>query len=414
VIDYAGGVVFGFSVFAGLHSAITVSGGRVIGLIFAIGVAVAVGRRRRHPLLSLGLLLSGSLLVVFVTGDGNAAANLFLPAAYVLYFIVATLDSRRDVGRALAFALIAVVLDLLVLMASGSNRHGGLSAGADLIPVVLCMVIAWSVGYIVKQRRRYAVGLQVEAASKAVAEERLRIARELHDVVAHSMSVIAVQAGYGQYVIDSHPADASAALGAIQTTSREALDEMRRMLGALRAADAPSPAAQDAAADIAPPTADPASAAPLFPAPGLVDLDRLVTRTASAGVEASVARTGTVRDLPASIDMSAYRIIQEALTNVVKHAQASRCDVLIDYGDEELRIEVTDSGAGIPALAGVVPAQAVASTTQVAGPGWGGSGHGIIGMRERVSLLGGSFSAGPLAGYGFQVTARIPLPHGAA
>ena len=149
------------------------------------------------------------------------------------------------------------------------------------------MIIAWFTGYIVRQRRRYAVRLQDEAASKAVAEERLRIARELHDVVAHSMSVIAVQAGYGQYVIDSQPADARTALGAIQATSREALDEMRRMLGALRQADESDAARQDdgeirderglrADAD----AAAPVLAAPLLPAPGLADLDRLVARTA--------------------------------------------------------------------------------------------------------------------------------------
>jgi signal transduction histidine kinase len=125
---------------------------------------------------------------------------------------------------------------------------------------------------------------------------------------------------------------------------------------------------------------------------------------------------GDVRELPASIDLSAYRIIQEALTNVVKHAQASRCDVLLDYGDDELRIEITDSGAGVPALAGAVPAQGSGTGHRAAnhGSAWGGSGHGIIGMRERVSLLGGSFSAGPMAGYGFQVAARIPLARGAA
>jgi signal transduction histidine kinase len=402
-IDYAAGVLYGLIVFASLRL-----GGprfqpdsRLIALLLAIGVVLAVGMRRRRPWLSLGLLLGGSLFVVLVTGDGSPAADFFLPVAYVLYYIVATFDSRRGVGRSLAVVVGAIAVDFLVLMVSGTS-NGGPRDGADLIPVVLFVIIAWSVGYIVRQRRRYAIGLQVEAASKAVAEERLRIARELHDVVAHSMSVIAVQAGYGQYVIESQPEDARAALGAIQATSREALDEMRRMLGALRTADQPDDAASpDSPAEPEHP------AAPLFPAPGLGDLDRLITRTASAGLEASVVRMGNVRELPASIDLSAYRIIQEALTNVVKHAQASGCDVLLDYGEDELRIEITDSGAGVPALIGAVPASPLAS-------GWGGSGHGIIGMRERVSLLGGSFSAGPLPGYGFQVSARLPLPRGAA
>jgi signal transduction histidine kinase len=387
----------------------------VIGLILAVGTLLAVGQRRRRPWLALGLLLGGSLLTAFITADGAPVANFFLAVAYVLYHIVANFEERRGFVRALVIVVGVAVVDLLVLMASGFSS-GQPRNDANLVPVVMFVVIAWSIGYIVRQRRRYAIGLQVEAASKAVAEERLRIARELHDVVAHSMSVIAVQAGYGQYVIDSQPADARAALGAIQATSREALDEMRRMLGALRTADQPDEGASpdlpaDASASAEPPSA------PLFPAPGLSDLDRLVTRTASAGVEASVVRMGDVRELPASIDLSAYRIIQEALTNVVKHAQASRCDVLLDYGQDELRIEVTDSGAGVPALAGAVPVQVGGSGGgHQAGPGpaWNGGGHGIIGMRERVGLLGGSFSAGPLSGYGFRVSATIPLPHGAA
>jgi signal transduction histidine kinase len=415
-IDYAAGAVYGLIVFSGLRPGqiglLPVT--RVIGLILAIGTLLAVGQRRRRPWLALGLLLGGSLLTAFITADGAPVANFFLAVAYVLYHIVANFEERRGFVRALVIVVGVAVVDLLVLMASGFSS-GQPRNDANLVPVVMFVVIAWSIGYIVRQRRRYAIGLQVEAASKAVAEERLRIARELHDVVAHSMSVIAVQAGYGQYVIDSQPADARAALGAIQATSREALDEMRRMLGALRTADQPDEGASpdlpaDASASAEPP------AAPLFPAPGLSDLDRLVTRTASAGVEASVVRMGDVRELPASIDLSAYRIIQEALTNVVKHAQASRCDVLLDYGQDELRIEVTDSGAGVPALAGAVPVQVGGSGGgHQAGPGpaWNGGGHGIIGMRERVGLLGGSFSAGPLSGYGFQVTARIPLPPGA-
>jgi len=243
-------------------------------------------------------------------------------------------------------------------------------------------------------------------------------------VVAHSMSVIAVQAGYGQYVIDTQPADARTALGAIQATSREALDEMRRMLGALRQADASDAARRDVRGDdgelaprmAAPPAMAslapvPPSAAPLSPAPGLADLDRLVARTASAGVRVDLTRRGQPRELPASLDLSAYRIVQEALTNVVKHARTSSCRVLIGYGRDELVLEVTDNGAGVPAmaLAGTVPLNT--GPPEFRPPdAIGGSGHGIIGMRERVSLLGGEFTAGPLPGYGFQVNAHLPLP----
>src|SRR5256884_9642453 len=217
------------------------------------------------------------------------------------------------------------------------------------------------------------------------------MARKLHEVVAHSMSVIAVRAGYGQYGIDPQPADARSALGAIQATSREALDEMRRMLGALRQADEtdkreagragpdPGTGAGHPAGD-APGEAGPASkapggsaplaggSAPLSPAPGLAELDRLISRTASAGVLVDVTRCGQPRDLPAGIDLSAYRIVQEALTNVVKHACTSSCRVLIGYGQDEVILEGTDNGAGLPAMAGAgVPGRSLA----LAGAGQG-------------------------------------------
>jgi signal transduction histidine kinase len=391
--------------------------------VFLVAVAaVAVALRRRHPAAMLGVLLVSSLLVSLMIGPQNGALVYFLPVSYVLYLVAATYGTRRTAMRVLACVFGTIAADAVLLEATGNGFLGG-----NLIPVALCVTIAWFTGYTVRQRRSYAVRLQDEAASKAVTEERLRIARELHDVVAHSMSVIAVQAGYGQYVIDTQPSDARSALGAIQATSREALDEMRRMLGALRQAD------HDLAAE-AGGAADPESA-PLLPAPGLADLDRLVSRTARAGVQVEVTRCGQPGELPASIDMSAYRIVQEALTNVVKHARTSSCRVLIGYRPDELTLEITDNGAGVPAMAGVpvtagVPAMAGAGamaggaaggaglgTPQAAAlmlePGseaGGGSGHGIIGMRERVTLLGGEFSAGPLPGYGFQVIARIPLP----
>jgi len=370
---------------------------------------VAVALRRRRPALMLGVLLAGSLLVSLLTGPYNSALVYFLPVAYVLYLVAATYESRRAAVRVLVFVFATLVGDAVLLDLTG----GGFLRNGGLVSVTLCVIIAWFSGYTVRQRRRYAVRLQDEAASKAVTEERLRIARELHDVVAHSMSVIAVQAGYGQYVIDTQPADARNALGAIQATSREALDEMRRMLGALRQADHDH---GDGPAD--------SESAPLLPAPGLADLDRLISRTASAGVQVDVTRCGRPREVPASIDLSAYRIVQEALTNVVKHARTSSCRVLIGYGQDELILEVTDNGAGLPVMAGAGASQhgsgmaladggpALADGAVLPAVSIGGSGHGIIGMRERVSLLGGEFSAGPLPGYGFQVSAHIPLPAG--
>jgi nitrate/nitrite-specific signal transduction histidine kinase len=259
------------------------------------------------------------------------------------------------------------------------------------------------------------VTLQQQAASSAVAEERLRIARELHDVVAHSMSVIAVQAGYGQYVIDASPDGAKDALGAIQATSRDALEEMRRMLGVLRQQDTgtdageagPSAltgtdstagaAVQEAAAGQPPGSSAPrpAGRAPLAPAPGLAGLNRLVMRTRGAGVHVTLDVAGQARSAPASVDLSAYRIIQEALTNVVRHAgTGAACVVSVTYTDLDLVIQVTDDG-GPPGLDGLAAA---------------GAGHGIIGMRERVNLCGGSFHAGPRPEGGFRVMAALPLP----
>jgi signal transduction histidine kinase len=480
--DYVVGAVFGLILFAsikhGVVRAIDSPYGFVpyrplsltwpLAMFLVVVAVVAVGMRRRRPALMLGVLLAGSVIVTTLIGPKDAL-TFFLPVAYVLYLVAATYEHRQAAVRVLVAVFATLLVDAVLMHLTG----GGYIPNGGLFSVALCVIIAWFTGYIVRQRRRYAVRLQDEAASKAVAEERLRIARELHDVVAHSMSVIAVQAGYGQYVIDTQPADARNALGAIQATSREALDEMRRMLGALRQADETDQAARGAgggspaadrwrAAGGTPGAADPeagglggvsrlggvSGTAPLFPAPGLADLDRLLSRTASAGVRVDVTRCGQPRELPASIDLSAYRIVQEALTNVVKHARTSSCRVLIGYGHDELILEVTDNGAGLPEMAGA-GASHHRSTLALAGgftgdaglgaggptllamsgmsawhgalpgeagPGGGfvigGSGHGIIGMRERVSLLGGEFSAGPLPGYGFGVSAHIPLPAG--
>ena len=439
-LDYVAGGVFGLILFLtvrrGVIAAIEGRYGSVpyrplaltwpLAIFLVLLAVVAVGMRRRRPALMLGVLLAGSVVVTALTGPENGALTYFLPVAYVLYLVAATYERRQAAVRVLVAVFATLAADGVLLRLTGgySVVDGGLVSAA------LCVIIAWFTGYIVRQRRRYALRLQDEAASKAVAEERLRIARELHDVVAHSMSVIAVQAGYGQYVIDTQPADARNALGAIQATSREALEEMRRMLGALRqadetdqravtarrAADAEAGADAGAGADVRVPAGD-ARGAPLLPAPGLADRDRLISRTASAGVQVDVTRCGRPREVPASIDLSAYRIVQEALTNVVKHARTSSCRVLIGYGQDELILEVTDNGAGLPVMAGAGASQhgsgmALADGAVLPAVSIGGSGHGIIGMRERVSLLGGEFSAGPLPGYGFQVSAHIPLPAG--
>jgi signal transduction histidine kinase len=237
-----------------------------------------------------------------------------------------------------------------------------------------------------------------------------------------------VQAGFGQYVIDEHPGKAREALGAIQATSRDALDEMRRMLSVLRQADGQDgltgpggPAAPprlrlgDLAADPADRTDQAGSTladggngpsasadAPLRPAPGLGDLDRLVTRVGHAGVHVDLRVTGDRGNVPAGIELSAFRIIQEALTNVVKHGATPQCRVTVDYREDELSLEIVDEGKG---GADGTPAADGTSRTGASGV----SGHGLIGMRERVHLCGGQFTAGPLPERGFRVAAVLPL-----
>ena len=361
-------------------------------LLMMVVIFIPVALRRRAPVVAFGALV---ILGVLLAGlPPSAPALIFVAAAFVLYTV--TVEGRKRTGAAALGLMLAV---LVVLTAAGHNSRRA-EAGAVFVPIALANVIAWMTGYSVRQRRLYVVTLQHQAASSAVAEERLRIARELHDVVAHSMSVIAVQAGYGQYVIDASPDGAREALGAIQATSRDALEEMRRMLGVLRQQDmTASPTRIDPAPGQAPPSggAQPRQA-PLAPAPGLAGLDRLIERTCGAGVRVRREVCGHPRPAPAGVDLSAYRIIQEALTNVVRHAgTGASCVVSVGYTDADLVIRVTDDG-GLPVT---LPSVSVATA---------GSGHGIIGMRERVHLCGGTFRAGPLPAGGFEVMAALPLP----
>jgi signal transduction histidine kinase len=242
--------------------------------------------------------------------------------------------------------------------------------------VALIVIIAWLVGHQVYQSRVHTETLRAQAAAQAVTAERLRIARELHDMVAHTIGIIALQAGAARRVIDTQPALAREALGEVENASRETLSGLRRMLGALRRAE-PGHAPE---------------APPLDPALGLADIDRLAERTTAAGVRIEVRWRGERRPLPPEIGMSAYRIVQEAVTNVVRHAGTRSCQVTVDCRDEELAIEVLDSGPG--------PGRAA------------DTGYGLLGMRERVGLLHGELSAAPRPEGGFRVAARLPVPAG--
>jgi signal transduction histidine kinase len=242
---------------------------------------------------------------------------------------------------------------------------------------------AWLLGHVVGIRRDHIARLERTAeleraraalARRAVVEERLRLARELHDVVAHAMSVIAVQSGVGAHVATTQPKEARRSLAAIEATSRAALTELRRLLGVLRQADEPQ--------------------GDLAPVPGLADLDGLLAEVGKAGLAVKLQVNGTRPPLPAGVDLSAYRIVQEALTNVVKHAGPARAQVVVGYRDHEVTVEVSDDGRG-----------AVTSVSD----GRAGTGHGLIGMRERVQACGGDLQVGSGPDGGFRVAARLPL-----
>jgi signal transduction histidine kinase len=242
--------------------------------------------------------------------------------------------------------------------------------GIVVLPIGLPLLL----GLVLRTTRELAdqAERRVEAEARvARADERGMIARELHDVVAHSMSVIAVQAGVANHVIDSRPELARQALATVETNTRAALVEMRRLLGVLRQGDEPS--------------------ASLAPAPGLTDVPALVKQFGQAGLAVQVRVDGVPDGVPDGVDLSAYRIIQEGLTNVLRHGGPT-AQVAIDYRGAAVAIEISDPGPGARARSGE-----------------NGPGHGLIGMRERVAVFGGRFTAGPQPGGGFRLTATLPF-----
>ncbi|MEV4319921.1 sensor histidine kinase [Actinocrispum sp. NPDC049592] len=329
-------------------------------LLFLVALVLPFFGLRRWPWVVLGVQFA-ELLLVAVASVPGADANLRYVQMMTMDLVVATITARVRPRVSIPAAVLTFAAQLTV---SAVKDPGNTSSVATSIG--LLMITMWLTGTAIRLRRQYRDAQREQAEIQAVQAERLRIARELHDMIAHSIGVIAFQAGMGGRVIDTQPAEARNALRAIEETSRDTLAGLRRMLTALRRDD-PVPAAV-----------------------GLADLDGLVARSRQAGVKVDIEWRGDRRPLLPDIDLSAFRIIQEAVTNVVRHAGTSRCDVLIDQRDEEVLIEVTDEGRG----------------------GSEGAGYGIPGMRERVALLDGDFSAGPRPEGGFKVSARIPVPMG--
>ncbi|GGJ76342.1 two-component sensor histidine kinase [Streptomyces camponoticapitis] len=368
-------------------------------IMLAVATCMAVAGARRvsgRPLWSMILLLGASVLGTTPLSVGEIPLAQFLAVDVALFFI-ASAQPRRTGLVALAMALGTLVGYLSVRVLSGWN----VGTSAEMA-VAMTAVIAWLIGNSTHQAREYAERSRAQAAAQAVTAERLRIAREMHDTVAHSMGIIALQAGAAARVIETQPVAAREALSSIEAAGRETLAGLRRMLGALRQAEPEGAGAAEHPAAAEPPPADglPATAehtrgsayaAPLDPALGLADVDRLAETTTAAGVRVEVRWLGEPRPLPAEIDISAYRIVQEAVTNVVRHAGAPSCRVTVDRRTDALSIEITDDGHGCRR-------------------GGMGAGWGLVGMRERATLLDGDFSAGPRPEGGFRVTATLPVP----
>ena len=348
-------------VVSGLSTTTTTSGlyeprdGRAIALIL-IGTVPYVFRRMA-PLLVFSCSAVSIALLFSLGYDGGSLPTVIAVGVY-------TVGAYRPLHEVL---LGAAILNASLVAMTLSEPPG--FGGADLLMSVIGFGAATLLGWTMQSRRLRLEALereQGEAARRAAADERLRIAQELHDVVAHSLGVIAVQAGVGMHVIDRDPAEAKRALEHISTTSRASLAEIRHLLGLVRAGDGPA----------------------LEPTPGLADLGRLAGELGTAGldIDLDVDEAG---DVPPGVGLAAYRIVQESLTNALRHAVARHATVRVATEGGSLRIEVTDDGQGRPGH-------------------HESNGHGLVGMRERVAMYGGGLEVGPLPAGGFRVAATIP------
>jgi signal transduction histidine kinase len=353
----------------------------------AIPVLTAMGLvlypRRRIPAAVLGAVAAGVVALVVMRAALGGSFVAVLCASYS-----AAVYGRRRLAIGLATGAVASVLLI------GIPQSFGLGGGvihAVPVPTILAAAGAALFGLLIRnqfsarnaqlammaERAEWATAQRDQEARRATLAERLRIARELHDIVAHHVSVIVIQAQGAQRVAGREPGRAQQAMADVERTGRTALEEMRRMLGLLRSPD------------------DGEDAGSLDVAHGVADIAALAARMTGAGVAVTVRTTGEPFAVPEDVGLAVYRIAQEALTNVLKHAGPAHAEVHLHYG-EQLEITVTDDGRG-----------AAAVLTGTAPPG---AGRGTTGMRERVAMLGGSFTAGPQSGGGFRVHAVIPRP----
>jgi signal transduction histidine kinase len=354
-------------------AALHVVGGRGVLALLLVLAMLPLALRRRAPATML-LIAAASLAVAAVVvrdSAGGVPVEVFIAMLVAFYSVGAHCDDRR--------APVVGALALVVIAATDLARPGFFNGAHSARPAAwLAFAIAWLVGRDMRRRRGRVTDLESRAAQLerereekaqlAVSEERARIARELHDIVAHGVSVIVAQARAGPHLTDD-PERANGVFRAIESSGREALVELRRLLGILRSDD------QQLA---------------IGPQPGLTSLTSLVEQVRASGLPVDLRVEGEPVHLPAGVDLSAYRIVQEALTNVVKHAHATSAEVEVRYRPDALELAIVDDGRG-----------AAVSTN--------GTGHGLIGMRERVALYGGKLDAGRGDGGGYSVRARLPL-----
>jgi signal transduction histidine kinase len=361
-------VAAGLLVWALLEAFIDPGPGPVVARIaFAIAISVPLAFRRQAPGIVAGLVSAATLaraLPATVAEHGTMP----LPSVLLAAFSVACYARRTVVAVAGGLLLFASML-----IAVESNYYPGGGANASNLAILsLFLAGAWGAGWLVRQRAaqaRRAVAESGELARSAVGEERARIARELHDVVAHSVSIIAVQAGAAEELIERDPDKARQHMVSVRRTAREAMTEMRRLLDVLRA-DEPGYA----------------------PQAGLARLPDLIDETRAAGVPVELVEEGERPRLAPGLDLVAFRVVQESLTNVRKHAPGAPTLVQFRYGPKALELEVVNE-------AGVTPANTNGDRR----------GHGLVGMRERVRLFDGSFDAQPIANGGFRIRATLPL-----
>jgi signal transduction histidine kinase len=345
--------------------------------VFVLVQTLPLALRRRYPFTVFAVVGTASILYDLLDLRPDPDTDLF--AALLSIYSVSAYASRR-------LALVAAGIVATALVVLNVPPISDEEDFASLLTQFALIGGAWVVGQNTRYRRREAE-LLAERAERiererqerdriAALEERDRLAREIHDVIAHSVSVIAVQAGAARAIAEQRPDRAREALAQIEEVSRETMVELRRAIGSLRA---------------------PAEEAALAPAPGLADLDDLARSVRDAGVEIEMVSEGDLAEVPAAIDLSAYRIVQEALTNTIKHAAPTAARVLVRSDADALEVVVADEGPRPGSRRGDDGDRAMPS-----------GGHGLVGMRERVAMLGGTFQAGP-DGPGFTVRARFPL-----